>query len=76
MTSSRVSRLTNLHMIGFGPFVAFRVGTRWAMSISLTEMLRPIAPNIQAQSFVVSVAGSLDPVSAILGTTTSLTLKL
>ena len=26
MTSSRVSRLTNLLMIGFGPFVAFRAG--------------------------------------------------
>ena len=76
MTSSRVSRLTNLHMIGSGAFVAFRAGTRWAMSISLIEMLRPIAPKMQAQSFVVSVAGYLDPVSSIWGTTTSLTLKL
>ena len=28
-TSSRVTCLTNLQMIGFGPFVAFRAGTRW-----------------------------------------------
>ena len=39
MTSSHVSLLTNPHMIGFGPFVAFRAGTRWAMSISLIQML-------------------------------------
>ena len=32
-SSSRVSRLTNLHMIGFEPFVAFRAGTQWATSI-------------------------------------------
>ena len=74
-SSSRVSRLTNLHMIGFEPFVAFRAGTQWAMSISLIEMLGPIAPKMQAQSFVVSVPGSLDPVTAISGTKTSLTLK-
>jgi len=43
MTSSRISRLTNLHIIGFGPFVALRTGTRWARSISLIEMLQPIA---------------------------------
>jgi len=33
VTSSCVSRLKNLYMIGFGPFVAFRAGTRWAMPI-------------------------------------------
>ena len=35
--TSLVSRLTNLHMIGFGPFAAFR-GTRWAMLMSLIEL--------------------------------------
>ena len=40
MTSSRISRLTNLHMIGLGPFVALRVGTRWAMSKSTTNEKR------------------------------------
>ena len=30
-TSSRVTSLTNLQMIGSGPFVAFRAGTRWAL---------------------------------------------
>ena len=43
MTSSRISCLTDLHMIDFGPFVALRAGTRWAMSISFIEMLQPIA---------------------------------
>ena len=43
MTSSRISRLTNLHIIGFRPFVALCAGTRWAMSIRLIEMLQPIA---------------------------------
>ena len=31
-------------MTGFGPFVA-SAGTRWTMSISLIEMLQPIASN-------------------------------
>ena len=43
MTSSRIRRLTNLRIIGFRPFVALRAGTQWAMSISLIEMLQPIA---------------------------------
>ena len=31
ITSSRVTCLTDLQMIGFGPFVAFRAGTQWAL---------------------------------------------
>ena len=59
-TSSRLTWLINLHMIGFGPFVAFRAGTRWALSISLIKMLKPIASNMRTESFVVSIAGSFD----------------
>ena len=60
-TFSRVTCLTNLQLIGFGPFVAFRAGTRWALPISLIKMLKPIASNIRTKCFVVSIAGSLDP---------------
>jgi len=35
-------------MIGFRPFVAFRSGTRWALS--LIELLKPIALDMQTQS--------------------------
>lgn len=59
-TTSRVTCLTNLQTIGFGPFEAFRAGTRWALSISLMKMLKPMASNMRTQSFVVSIAGSLD----------------
>ena len=59
-TSSRVTCLTNLQMIGFGPFVAFGAGTRWALSISLIKMLKPLDSNMGTQRFVVSIAGSLD----------------
>ena len=59
--SSHVTCLTNLQMIGFGSFVAFFAGTRWALSISLIKMLKPIASNMRTQSFAVSIAGSLDP---------------
>ena len=59
-TSSRVTCLTILQMIGFGPLVAFRAGTRWALSISLIKMLKPIASNMRTESFVVSIAGSFD----------------
>ena len=72
-TSSRVTCLTNLQMSRFGSFVAFRAGTR---SISLIKMLKPIASNMRTQSFVVSIAGSLDPPRAISGTPARLTLKL
>ena len=39
----------------------FRAGTRWALSISLIKMLKPISSNMRTQSFVVSIGGSLDP---------------
>ena len=66
--TSRVSRLAILHIIGFGPFVAFRASTLWAMSISLIEMFQAIAPKRRAQSFVVSIVGFLDPVSNLVHT--------
>lgn len=59
-TSSRVTCLTNLQTIGFGPFAAFRAGTRWALSIALMKMLKRIASKMGTQSFVVSIAGSLN----------------
>ena len=59
-TSSRVTCLTNLQTIGFGPFAAFRAGTRWTLSIALMKMLKPIASKMGTQSFVVSIAGSLN----------------
>ena len=62
---SRVSRLTNLHIIAFGPFLAFRAGTQWAMSLSLIEILQPLASKMHekrnTEFLVVSVVGFLDP---------------
>ena len=67
---SRVSRLTNLHMIAFGPFLAFRAGTQWAMSISLIEILQHIASKMQEKRNRVSrrVCRRLFGSSAITGT--------
>jgi len=75
VTSSCVSRLKNLYMIGFGPFVAFRAGTRWAMPIVTAYSFKDANTEfrrVYRRPFRSYISGTI----AISGTPTSLTLKL